>query len=162
MNKEYNMDQFFNWLTKPMSYEEIDAWYKANNIIPEMSDLFRDFCFSLLFLIETTYLGDEDNNIKETKIVLTQEEKEKHFEWCWKTTINNFKKENIFFTKSDDSFDYFKNFFMEVFYNQEQTKIKKSLHEFFTTIFNRSNQHSKSDIEMFTELYKLLEKSLKL
>ena len=160
MNKEYNMDQFFNWLTKPMSPEEIDAWYKANNIIPEMSDLFRDFCFSLLKLIEDTYLGDSPEDLRETKIGMTQDDKEKHFEWCWNKTIENFKKENIIFNKSEDTYSYFKSFFMEVYYNQTQDKIKSSLSDFFTTIFKRNNKHSKSDIEMFTELYKLLEKSL--
>lgn len=162
MNREYNMDQFFNWLTKPMSTEEIDAWYKANNIIPEMSDLFKDFCFSLLQIIEDTYLGDDYGDSKETKIGMTQEDKEKHFEWCWNKTIENFKKENIFFTKLEEPYGYFKSFFMEVYYNQTQEKIKMSLKEFFSTIFKRSNKHSKSDIEMFTELYKLLEKSLEI
>lgn len=154
------MDQFFNWLTKPMSHEEIDAWFKANNIVPEMSDLFRDFCFSLLKLVENTYLGDTPEDSKETKIGMSTEEKEQHFLWCWEKTIKNFEKENIFFTKSEEAKEYFKNFFMEVFYNQEQEKIRNSLSQFFQSIFSRKTQHSKSDIEMFTELYKLLEKSL--
>ncbi len=79
--KKYNMDQFFNWLAKPMNYEEIDAWYKANNIIPELSDLFRDFCFSLLNLVQDTYLGDTSNDNKETNIGLTLEDNESHFIW---------------------------------------------------------------------------------
>jgi hypothetical protein len=77
------MDQFFSWLTKPMSSEEIDAWYKANNIIPEMSELFRDFCFSLLKLIDETYLGDDNEESRETKIGLSQEDKIAHFTWSW-------------------------------------------------------------------------------
>lgn len=160
--KKYNMDQFFNWLAKPMEYEEIDAWYKANNIIPELSDLFRDFCFSLLNLVQDTYLGDISNNNKETNIGLTLEDKVFHFDWCWKKTVDNFSKENVFFVKTDESYDYFKNFFMDVFYNQEQEVVKNSLNDFFNSIFSRKNQHSKSDIEMFTELYKLLEKSLEI
>jgi len=51
---------------------------------------------------------------------------------------------------------------MEVYYNQEQDNIKRSLNDFFLQIFNKNSRHSKSDIEMFTELYKLLEKSLQL
>ena len=94
MNERYDMDQFFNWLTKPMTVEEIDAWYRANNIVPEMSDLFRDFCFSLLNLVDTTYLGDDDSGV-ETKIGLSEEDNETHFKWCWNKTIDNFKKENI-------------------------------------------------------------------
>ena len=114
------MDQFFNWLTKPMLPEEIDAWYKANNIIPEMSDLFRDFCFSLLKLIDETYLGDSDEESRETKIGLSQEDKIAHFNWCWNKTISNFEKENITFEKNEETYNYFKSFFLEVYYNQEQ------------------------------------------
>lgn len=160
MNKEYNMDQFFNWLTKPMSYEEIDAWYKANNIIPEMSDLFRDFCISLLKLVQSTYLGDTPEDLKETKIGLTQEDKDSHFKWCWDRTIKNFEKENINFINSEDAFQYFKSFYMDVYYNQQHDAVKQSLDDFFSLLFTRKNRHSKSDIEMFTEIYKLLEKSL--
>ena len=160
MNKEYNMDQFFNWLTKPMSNDEIDAWYKANNIIPEMRDLFEDFCLSLFKLIDTTYLGDSDDNGKETKIGMTVEDKEEHFKWCWNRTISNFKNESIIFNDSEETYDYFKNFFMEVFYNQKENNVRKSIEKFFITIFRKNNKHTKSDIEMLTEIYKILEKSL--
>jgi len=160
MEMKYNMDQFFNWLTKPMLPEEIDAWYKANNIIPEMSDLFRDFCFSLLKLIDETYLGDSDEESRETKIGLSQEDKIAHFNWCWNKTISNFEKENITFEKNEETYNYFKSFFLEVYYNQEQERVKSSINDFFISIFNKNGKHSKSDIEMFTELYKLLEKSL--
>lgn len=159
---KYNMDQFFNWLTKPMLPEEIDAWYKANNIIPEMSDLFRDFCFSLLNLINETYLGDEEDNSRETSIQFSDEDKLTHFTWCWKKTISNFEKENIIFLDNQETFEYFKSFFMEVYYNQEQQLIKNSLSDFFNSIFTRGNKHTKSDLEMFTELYKQLEKNLQI
>ncbi len=113
-------------------------------------------------LVQDTYLGDISNNNKETNIGLTLEDKVSHFDWCWKKTVDNFSKENVFFLKTDESYDYFKNFFMDVFYNQEQEVVKNSLNDFFNSIFSRKNQHSKSDIEMFTELYKLLEKSLEI
>ena len=47
--KRYNMDQFFNWLSKPMDLEDIETWNQANNIIPEFAELFEDFCFSLYY-----------------------------------------------------------------------------------------------------------------
>lgn len=52
------MEFFFNWMAKPLNPEDVDAWFRANNIIPEYSELFKDFCFSLLFLIKDTYLGE--------------------------------------------------------------------------------------------------------
>ena len=62
------MEFFFNWMAKPLNPEDVDAWFRANNIIPEYSELFKDFCFSLLFLIKDTYLGDSHGDSKETKI----------------------------------------------------------------------------------------------
>jgi hypothetical protein len=49
---------------------------------------------------------------------------------------------------------------MEVFYNQKENNVRKSIEKFFITIFRKNNKHTKSDIEMLTEIYKILEKSL--
>jgi len=51
------MENFFNWVTQPLSKEDVDVWFNINNIIPEKSELFYDFCVSLLSLIKQTYLG---------------------------------------------------------------------------------------------------------
>ena len=87
------MENFFNYIAKPMLPEDVDIWFKVNNIIPEKMDLYYDFSFSLYYLVLDTYLGDEKNN--ETKITLSDEDKIKHFEWCWDKTIEDFNKENI-------------------------------------------------------------------
>lgn len=155
-----SMDNFFNYISKPINKEDIDTWFKINNILPEKLELYYDFSFSLYDLIRNTFLGENENF--ETKINMTEEDVINHFKWCWNKTIENFRKENIFFENNEETFLYFKNFFMEVYYNQEQDIVKKSLQDFFIQIFNKNNKHTKSDIEMFTELYKLLEKSLQL
>ena len=160
--KKYNMDQFFNWLSKPMAIEDINAWFLANNIIPEMSDLFRDFCFSFIELMRTTYLGDSHGEYRETKIGMDQEDKQTHFRWCWERTVENFKKENITFEFDEESLEYFESFFFEVFYNQPDESVRNELESFFYQLFNRKRLMSKSDIEMFTDVYKILEKSLKI
>lgn len=157
---KYNMDHFFNWLTKPMSQDEVDVWYKANNILPELTELFRDFCFSLHNLVINTYLGNSHGNSNETKIGMTDEEKIEHFKWCWKQTIENFKKENIKFNFTEKDFDYFKSFFFEVYYNQSDENVRNALKEFLSQLFNRKRPVSKSDIEMFTDVYKILERSI--
>ncbi len=66
------MDRFFDWLAKPMSQEDVTSWYLANNITPELTELFRDFCISLLELLKETYLGDDDI---ETKVGMTEKQK---------------------------------------------------------------------------------------
>ena len=156
------MGRFFDWLAKPMDKEDINAWYLANNITPELTELFRDFCFSFLNLLKDTYLGDDFNDNKETKVGMTTNQKKEHFKWCWDKTIKNFNKESIDFKFNDDDSEFFESFFFEVFYNQPDQKVKEQINNFFKQIFDRGFNKTKSDIEMFTDIYKVLERSLKI
>jgi len=159
MNR-YNPDQFFRWLSEPMKPEEIHTWNMMNNIIPELTELFKDFCFSFYYLMRDTYLGDADNENKITKIGMTVIDKHNHFKWCWDKTIDNFKKENISFKFSDIDYGYFEEFFFEVFYNIDDKILRDSLDGFIKQLFNRKRPTTKSDLEMFTDVYKILERSL--
>ena len=162
METNSNMGRFFDWLAKPMDKEDINAWYLANNITPELTELFRDFCFSFLNLLKDTYLGDDFNDNKETKVGMTTNQKKEHFKWCWDKTIKNFNKESIDFKFNDDDSEFFESFFFEVFYNQPDQKVKEQINNFFKQIFDRGFNKTKSDIEMFTDIYKVLERSLKI
>jgi hypothetical protein len=157
-----NMGRFFDLLVKPMNDEDIKAWYLANNITPELTELFRDFCISFLNLLKNTYLGDDFSDNKETKIGMTNDQKKEHFNWCWKKTIDNFNKESIDFVFSDIDAEFFENFFFEVFYNQPDQKVKDTIDNFFTQIFDIKKTKTKSDIEILTDIYKTLERSLKI
>jgi hypothetical protein len=86
------MENFFNYLSKPLPSDEVDIWFRVNNIIPEKMELYSDFSISLHSLILETYLGNTTER-NETKINLTQEDNLKHFEWCFGKVIDNFKKE---------------------------------------------------------------------
>ena len=154
------MDFFFNWMSKPMPKSDVDLWLRANNIQREYSELFEDFCFSLLSLIEQTYLGDNYDDRRETRISMTTEEKVGHFQWCWITTITNFEKENIRFSFKDDDYDYFETFFFEVYYEQKDKGVRDSIRPFFKQLFDMDRTFTKSDIEMYTDIYKVLERSL--
>jgi hypothetical protein len=162
METNSNMGRFFDWLAKPMDKEDINAWYLANNITPELTELFRDFCFSFLNLLKDTYLGDDFNDNKETKVGMTTNQKKEHFKWCWDKTIKNFNKESIDFKFNNDDSEFFESFFFEVFYNQPDQKVKEQINNFFKQIFDRGFNKTKSDIEMFTDIYKVLERSLKI
>ena len=156
------MGRFFDWLAKPMDKEDVNAWYLANNITPELTELFRDFCFSFLNLLKDTYLGDDFSDNKETKVGMTTDQKKQHFKWCWNKTIENFNKESIDFKFNEMDAEFFESFFFEVFYNQPDQKVKEQINNFFKQIFDRTTTKTKSDIEMFTDLYKVLERSLKI
>ena len=154
------MENYFNYITKPMKPEDVDIWFRVNNIIPEKMNLYYDFSYSLYQLILETYLGDEYSN--ETKIVLSDEDKKTHFEWCWNKTIDNFEKEEIGFNKEGEHYEYFLSFFVEIFYNQKEDKIKDSIGVFFDDLFDRKKPFTKSDLDMISSIYKSLDKNMNL
>jgi hypothetical protein len=142
-----------------MKPEDVDIWFRINNIIPEKMDLYYDFTFSLYYLIVETYLGDDESG-SETKINMTDDDKRNHFQWCWKKTIENFNKEGIIFNHDGEHLDYFMDFFMEIFYNQKEDKIKKSIGTFFSDVFDRRKPFTKSDLDMISSIYKSLDKNM--
>lgn len=155
-----NMGRFFDWLAKPMNQEDITAWYLANNIIPELTELFRDFCLSFLNLVKDTYLGDDFEETA-TKVGMTEKQKKEHLTWCLNKTISNFQKENINFILNKEDLNFFEGFFFEICYVQNDKDFKTAIDTFFVSLFDRNEKKTKSDIEIFTELYKLLERSVK-
>ncbi len=153
------MENFFNYITKPLSPEDVDVWFRSNNIITEKLTLFYDFSYSLNMLILKTYLG-ETTTSNVTKIQLTDNDNDKHFEWCWNKTIDNFKKENITFNYKGEHYEYFKSFFDETFYKQKEDDIRYSIKEFLDDLFNTKKPFTKSDLDMVSSIYKVLEKNM--
>ena len=146
------MENFFNWMTKPLPKEELIIWFNIHNMTYEKIELYGDVFKSLNQIILDTYLGD---TIFVTKIILTDEDNLSHFEWCWKKTIDNFKKEDIHINYDGEHKDYFKSFYMDTFYNQNEERIKDSIPKFLIDIFDVGISYSKSDLDLLTELYKL-------
>lgn len=151
------MENFFNWMTKLVPPEEVSIWFNVHNMNFEKIELVGDFFESLNQTIVDTYLGDDN---PETKILLIQEDKESHFEWCWKKILDDFKKENIHIKHGGDHKKYFKDFFMETFYNQSEINVKKSIPNFIKDVFDLEKPFTKSDLDILTELYKIMEKNI--
>jgi hypothetical protein len=154
------MENFFNYITKPLNPDDVEVWFRANNIIHEKMELFSDFMHSLNQVILDTYLGETPLS-NETKITLTKEDKMSHFEWCWKKTLSNFSKEGIIFQEKGEHYDYFKTFFEDIFYNQQEEKIRNSIGNFFQDLFDKEKSFTKSDLDMIITIYKLLDKNIK-
>jgi len=150
------MENFFNWMTKPVPKEEIILWFNIHNMTYEKIELCGDFFKSLNQIITDTYLGDSTS---ETKISLSNKDNLSHFEWCWTKVIENFKKENIIIKSDGEHKDYFQSFFMDTFYNQTESNLKQSIPKFLNEIFEIGITYSKSDLDLLTELYKLIEKN---
>ncbi len=155
------MDNFFNYITKNLDPEEVDIWFKVNNIIPEKMELYYDLSYSLYLLIKKTYLGDNESNI-ETKVDMSEEDNIKHFNWCWNKTIENFKKENILFKNEGEHYEYFFSLFGELYYKQDKEIIRNSIDAFFDDLFNREKPFTQVDLDLIYNIYKTLDKNLML
>jgi hypothetical protein len=155
------MENFFNWIAKPLPNDEVVTWFNVNNMIYEKIELYGDIFKSLNYVITDTYMGDSNGDSPETKIVLSPEDKKSHFNWCWGRMIENFQKENITITLDGEHKDYLQSFYMDTFYNQTQKNVKDSVPVFLNDIFNMSKPFSKSDLDMITEIYKMMEKNVK-
>lgn len=151
-------NNFLEWLTKPVPLDEIETWMNVNNIVSEKLELFYDFSLSIYNLVNDTYLGDDEKKI--TKILMDNQQKKDHFDWCWKKNIENFSKENLHFNEQGEHYDYFSSFFKDAFYHQKDDKVKKSIENFFVSLFTNFNNYTKSDLDMITEIYKMLDKNL--
>jgi hypothetical protein len=96
----------------------------------------------------------------ENPVQMSKEDNEKHFDWCWNKVVENFQKENINFLIEGKHKTYFKLFLEDVYYNQSNIMVRKSVNSFMDDLFNREKGFSKSDLELFTEIYKLLDSNL--
>ena len=151
------MENFFIWMTKPIPHDEVITWFNIHNMNYEKIELYGDISKSLTKIISDTYLGE---NVSETKIFLSNEDNKLHFDWCWNKMVENFGKENIIIKVDGEHRDYFKSFFMDTFYNQSKDSVKQSIDKFLTEIFDTDITFSKLDLDLLTELYKLMEKNI--
>lgn len=151
------MENFFNWITKPVPKDEVILWFNIHNMNYEKIELIGDIAKSLTKIIMDTYLGE---NTSETKIRLSEEDKRLHFNWCWNKTIENFRKENVIIKPQGEHKEYFESFFMDTYYNQTIESVKLSIGQFLDEIFDTEIDFTKSDLDLLTELYKLIEKNI--
>ena len=154
------MDNFFNYISEQLRQEDIEIWFNSHNIIPEKMELYYDFSVSIHKLIIETYLGDDDGGYDETKVSMTDEDKTKHFDWCWDKTVDSFNSENIIFNKRGEHYEYFQSFFTEIYYNQPDKNIKDSINIFFRDVFDLDKPFTQSDLDMILNIYRSLDKNL--
>ncbi len=151
------MENFFNWIVKPIPKDEVTIWFNIHNMSYEKIELYGDIFMTLHYLIVDTYM---DNDSIETKIIITNKDNENHFNWCWNKMIEMFESENIQIIKSGKHKDYFKSFYMDTFYNVQNKVHKDSIHTFLTNTFNVNQTFTKSDLDILTEIYKLLDNNI--
>ena len=151
------MENFFDWMAKPIPKDEVLIWFNVHNMIYEKIELYGDIFKSLNAIIVDTYLGDSSS---ETKINLSEDDKLSHFDWCWKKMVKDFERENVNIKFNGDHKEYFQSFFMDSFYNQRENRIRESISRFLNEIFDVNMVYSRPDLDLLTELYKLMEKNM--
>ena len=148
-----NKEGYLEFVHSDSYKHQIDIWYRAYNISREKTELFYDFLSSLYDLIENTYLGGDVLNL--------EDDQRNHFTWCWDKTINNFNREKIYFKERGGSYDYFWNFFLEAYYFTKLDDDKTRIPEYLRKLFDFKHKKSRSELDMLTEIYKLLDQNLK-
>lgn len=150
-----NAHKFLEYIKTPLTPEMITSLYTSCNIVHERCFLYRDMIYSLVKVVFTTYLGDDLTN---------DENRVKHFEWCWKKNIRNFAEENIFINTTDELYEYFLNFFIETFYSvqnkQDDGKMCANMLKLWAHIFDSNRVKTRSDLDMLVEIYGLFDVSL--
>ena len=147
-------EQFFKYVTQPVSREDMNLWVKVNNIHTEKINLFGDYLKSLHTVVVETYLGMD--------VIKNDEEINGHFKWCWNKIIDNFIKENVQFKKEGPHYEYFFNFFYESFYANKHEEQREKIKEFLNHLFTLHSEKTKSELDMLYEMYVLLNESLTL
>jgi len=155
MEKEDKTRRFLSYIKTPLSEDSVAVLYSANNIRYEKCLLFSDFVQSLLTLIFDTYMGDD---------FTSDEDKVNHFKWCWNKNIDNFKEEGVYFNESKEGYDYFLEFMMEVFYmlnDKDNINVPITIRTLWISVFSYNKLKTRSDMDNFIEIYKILDESLK-
>jgi hypothetical protein len=148
-----NKEGYLEFIFSESYKNQIDVWYRAYNISREKTELFRDFLISLHELIEKTYLGPD--------VFEYEEDQKGHFTWCWNKTIDNFSKERIYFKETGSHKDYFSNFYIEAFYLTNLEGNNSRILEYLNKLFDFKHKKSRSELDMLTEVYKMLDQNLK-
>lgn len=152
INHRSNLHNFLAYMNIPLTEEEINLVYKANNVNYERSILYYDFLDSFFSLIFNTYLGEE---------FIHDKQENEHFSWCLNKVVDNFKEEGINFkikkNFKDLSFSYVKEFF----YDDKNKEINgDKMIKFWNHVFKYNGIKTKSDLDAFVEMYKILDQAL--
>jgi hypothetical protein len=146
-------EDYIDYDTTDRYKHQIDIWYRAYNINREKIILFSDFFTSLNDLVDNTFLGVD--------VLYKETDQRNHFTWCWDKTISNFEKEKISFKDRGSHFEYFWSFYYEAYYLVKMDEQTPKVSEYIKMLFDFTHRKTRSELDLLTETYKLLEKNLK-
>lgn len=148
-------DYLRNYIGKELSIDAIRSIYRDHNVDHELSILYRDIVLTLNHLIFNTFLGDD---------VMSVDDYDGHFHWCWEETKRIFNTEGFEIDDNEELKTYFNLFYTDIFYSLEDKSdvayISVNIKKLWSYMFNVTNVKSKSDVDVFIELYTLFSESI--
>lgn len=135
-----------------MDNKKVKKFYYEKKIFYIRLELIKDFLFSLLDVVERTYLGDK---------LMTIANKKEHFEYCLDETILKFKGENIHINRVLKLQNFLFGVFFKYYYDVKKTK--KNIEEFkmrVSNILSYSMIKKESHLLEINEYYKVFNESL--
>lgn len=133
--------------------EQTELLFRNHNIVREKSELYYDFVFSLLKIIDDTYLGSD--------IIISINDMKNHFTWCFNKVVSDFEHEKIYFNIIGTHYNYLWDFFHKAYYTCTTEDKLKILFEYFRIIFSYNTIKTSIELESFIDFYKILDQNLK-
>jgi len=129
---------------------------KKHIIIKDRVELYGDFVQNLINYIYDYYLDNETLN--------SDEDIYNHYSWCFGKVCDEFKKEEIDFTKNKQLKDYFYKYFYNQFYivDDNQNIQINYFEKFWKDIFEIEKQNNKNYLNILIEIYEIFDKSIEL
>ena len=142
-------NKYVDYYSKPLNQDQLNYLNRLNDVTIEKVELFRDFAISLFYTVYRTYLGDD--------IINNDEDMLNHFNWCWVKVIDDYSMENLFFVEKGEHYYYFVNYFTDKFYmleNKDNMDLEE-ITQYWSNIFSIDQIKTKSQYDIFIELYKI-------
>lgn len=123
-------------------------------IIKDRVGLYKDFALNLLYYIHYYYL-DSVTLGKDTDIY-------NHYSWCYNKVCDEFKKEELDFSKNKTLKDYFFRYYYHQFYvaTGNQDTSLRYFESFWRNIFEIEKHKNKNIINILIELYEIYDESV--
>jgi ribosomal protein S19 len=125
---------------------------KANNVIKERVELYRDFVINLIHHISSTYFGKE--------YIKTEEDIIGHYSWAFNKVLAEFEEEGINFHNVKDLKQYFFNYFYAKFYSVDVLPSIKYFVSFWDDIFDLKPNKTQMVFNALIEVYLIFDKAL--
>lgn len=136
------------------SFNEVELMkeMKANSVVRERLELYRDFVVNLVCYAHTTYFGKD--------FLKKEEDIKGHFTWAFNKVVSDFEQESIKFGDTNELHQYFYEYFKQQFYNFETIPPVKQYITFWDDIFTIHPKKQKNIMKVLVDLYQIFDTAL--